>query len=120
MPGGWIVRSQPPECRQRWVPTVEPGLCLSYHLLSNSTRRAISTKHAHPRKYVHGHARHDGRSANLVIPGSTTVTCADLKMTEGTLFELTQNGWVVWLCMMGLWTVMQVLFNLALTVRDGQ
>ena len=41
-------------------------------------------------------------------------------MTEGTLFELTQNGWVVRFCMMGLSTVMQVLFNLALTVRDRQ
>ena len=41
-------------------------------------------------------------------------------MTEGTLFELTENGWVVWFCMMGLWTVMQVLFNLARTVHDRQ
>ncbi|HWZ71972.1 MAG TPA: hypothetical protein VN326_10930 [Casimicrobiaceae bacterium] len=41
-------------------------------------------------------------------------------MTEETLFELTQNGWVVWFCLMGLWTVMQVLFNDARTVRDCQ
>ncbi len=41
-------------------------------------------------------------------------------MTEGTLFELTQNGWSVWFCAMGLWTVMQVLLNLARTVRDDQ
>ena len=41
-------------------------------------------------------------------------------MTEETLLELTQNGWVVWFCMMGLWTVMQVMFNAALTVRDRQ
>jgi hypothetical protein len=41
-------------------------------------------------------------------------------MTEGTLFELTQSGWVVWFCFMALWTVLQVLFNLALTVRDRQ
>jgi hypothetical protein len=41
-------------------------------------------------------------------------------MTEGTLFELTQNGWTVWFCAMGLWTVAQVLFNVARTVRDDQ
>jgi hypothetical protein len=41
-------------------------------------------------------------------------------MTEGTLFELTQNGWTVWVCTMGLWSIMQVLFNLARTVRDDQ
>ena len=41
-------------------------------------------------------------------------------MTEATLFELTQNGWVVWFCMMGLWTIMQVFFNVARTVRDDQ
>ncbi len=41
-------------------------------------------------------------------------------MTEATLFELTQNGWVVWFCMMGLWTIMPVFFNVARTVRDDQ
>ena len=43
-----------------------------------------------------------------------------LKMTEVTLFELTQNGWTVWFCAMGLWTIMQALVNLARTVRDDQ
>jgi hypothetical protein len=41
-------------------------------------------------------------------------------MTEGSLFELTQNGWTVWFCMMGLWTVLQVLVTTARTVRDDQ
>jgi hypothetical protein len=41
-------------------------------------------------------------------------------MMEGTLFELTQNGWTVWFCMMGLWTAMQVLVNVARTVRGDQ
>ena len=41
-------------------------------------------------------------------------------MTEASLFGLSQIGWDVWFCMMGLWTVMQVLFNLARTARDDQ
>jgi hypothetical protein len=41
-------------------------------------------------------------------------------MTEVTLFQLTQNGWTVWFCAMGLWTIMQALVNLARTVRDDQ
>jgi hypothetical protein len=41
-------------------------------------------------------------------------------MTEASLFELTQNGWVVWFCMMGLWSIMQVLVNVARTVRDRE
>ena len=58
---------------------------------------------------------------NLVIPGLNHGNLrTDLKMTERTLFELTQNGWVVWFCMMGLCTVMQVLFNLALNISDRQ
>jgi hypothetical protein len=39
---------------------------------------------------------------------------------EFTPLELTQQGWVVWFCMMGLWTIMQVLFNVARTGRDDQ
>lgn len=39
-------------------------------------------------------------------------------MTNATLFELTQNGWVIWFCMMGLWTTMQILFNIGQTVRN--
>jgi len=41
-------------------------------------------------------------------------------MTEAPLFELSQIGWTVWFCMMGLWTVMQVLFNVGRAVRDDQ
>jgi hypothetical protein len=41
-------------------------------------------------------------------------------MTEGTLFALTNQAWVVWLCMMGLWTIMQVLFNLARVLSDDK
>jgi hypothetical protein len=39
---------------------------------------------------------------------------------ESTALELTQDGWVVWFCMMGLWSIMQVKFNVARTVRDDQ
>jgi hypothetical protein len=39
-------------------------------------------------------------------------------MTECTLFALTDQAWVIWFCAMGLWTSIQILFNLARTVRD--
>jgi hypothetical protein len=39
-------------------------------------------------------------------------------MTEGTLFALTDPAWVIWFCAMGLWTGIQILFNLGRTVRD--
>ena len=39
-------------------------------------------------------------------------------MTEGTLFALTDQAWVIWFFTMGMWTISQVLFNLARTVRD--
>ena len=41
-------------------------------------------------------------------------------MTEGSFFELSQAGWIVWFCMMALWTVLQGLFNVARTIRDDQ
>jgi hypothetical protein len=41
-------------------------------------------------------------------------------MTEWTPFELTQSGWTVWFFAMGLWTVTQILFNVARAVRDDQ
>ena len=39
-------------------------------------------------------------------------------MTEGTLFGLTDQAWVMWFCVMALWTIGQALFNLARAVRD--
>jgi hypothetical protein len=39
---------------------------------------------------------------------------------ESIALELTPNGWVVWSCLMALWTIMQVLVNVARTVRDDQ
>jgi hypothetical protein len=39
---------------------------------------------------------------------------------ESTALELTRDGWVVWFCMMGLWTIMQIFVNVARTVRDDQ
>jgi len=39
-------------------------------------------------------------------------------MTEGTLFALTDQALVIWFCAMGLWTIIQVLFNLAPTIPD--
>jgi hypothetical protein len=34
--------------------------------------------------------------------------------------ELTRDGWVVWFCTMGLWTIMQIFVYVARTVRDDQ
>jgi hypothetical protein len=39
-------------------------------------------------------------------------------MAENTLLALTDQAWVIWFCLMGLWTIMQVLFNVAQTIRD--
>ena len=36
-----------------------------------------------------------------------------LQMIDSTIFELTRDAWVVWACVMGLWTTVQVLFSLA-------
>jgi hypothetical protein len=33
-------------------------------------------------------------------------------MIESTVFELSSNAWVVWACLMGLWTGVQALLNL--------
>jgi hypothetical protein len=91
-----------------------------YRLASHSGRRAIPTKHAHRSKRFCGHGAHVGRQVNAGEPRlNHSNPHADIsKMTEGPLFELSQNGWTVWFCMMGLWTVIQILFNVARTVRD--
>jgi hypothetical protein len=49
---------------------------------------------------------------------ATRDACGDLRMTEGTLFGLTDQAWVMWFCVMGLWTIGQALFNLARAVRN--
>jgi len=38
-------------------------------------------------------------------------------MIDGTVFELTRHDWVVWGSLMGIWTLIQVLYSLA---RPGQ
>jgi hypothetical protein len=39
-------------------------------------------------------------------------------MIDGTLFELSDNGWVIWMSTMGLWTLMQIMMILAQAAKD--
>jgi hypothetical protein len=40
-------------------------------------------------------------------------------MIDTTLFELSDNGWLIWMFLMGLWTSMQVLMILAKAANDS-
>ena len=40
-------------------------------------------------------------------------------MIDGTLFDLSDNGWLIWMSVMGLWTSMQVLMILAKAANDS-
>jgi hypothetical protein len=39
-------------------------------------------------------------------------------MIDGTLFDLSDNGWLIWMSVMGLWTSMQIVMILAQTDRE--
>jgi len=39
-------------------------------------------------------------------------------MIDTTFFELSDNGWLIWMLLMGLWTSMQVLMILAKAAND--
>jgi hypothetical protein len=39
-------------------------------------------------------------------------------MIDGTLFELSDNGWVIWMSVMGLWTSMQIMMIFAQAAED--
>jgi hypothetical protein len=40
-------------------------------------------------------------------------------MIDGTLFELSDNGWVIWMSVMGIWTLMQIMMILAQAANES-